>query len=73
VWSTAGVIGMLIGTIRIFVQAAHPSGEKWEINEKISQVLLIGIGIVILIIIGLFPGLTSNLIAPYIADIPVLW
>jgi len=61
------------GTIRTFAQVAFPVGEKWEINEKISQVFLIGIGIVILIIIGLFPGLTSNLIAPYIADIPVLW
>jgi formate hydrogenlyase subunit 3/multisubunit Na+/H+ antiporter MnhD subunit len=72
-WIIAGVIGMLIGTIRIFVQAAQPTGEKWEINEKISQVLIIGFGIVLLIVMGLFPAMTSDLVAPFIAEIPVLW
>lgn len=72
-WITAGVIGMLIGTIRIFVQAAYPTGKKWEINEKISQVLIIGFGIIILIIMGLFPGLTAHAVAPFIAEIPILW
>lgn len=72
-WITAGVIGMLIGTIRIFVQAAHPIGEKWEINEKISEVLIIGFGIVILILIGLFPGINASLVDPFIAGFPVLW
>jgi formate hydrogenlyase subunit 3/multisubunit Na+/H+ antiporter MnhD subunit len=72
-WIIAGVIGMLIGTIRIFVQAAQPTGEKWEINEKISQVLIIGFGIVLLIVMGLYPAMTSDLVAPFIAEIPVLW
>jgi formate hydrogenlyase subunit 3/multisubunit Na+/H+ antiporter MnhD subunit len=72
-WIIAGVIGMLIGTIRIFVQAAQPTSEKWEINEKISQVLIIGFGIVLLIVMGLFPAMTSDLVAPFIAEIPVLW
>jgi formate hydrogenlyase subunit 3/multisubunit Na+/H+ antiporter MnhD subunit len=72
-WIIAGVIGMLIGTIRIFVQAAQPTGEKWEINEKISQVLIIGFGIVLLIVMGLYPAISSDLVAPFIAEIPVLW
>lgn len=72
-WITVGVIGMLIGVIRIFVQAAYPTGEKWEIREKIFQVLIIGFGIVIMVVMGLFPGLTAQAVTPFIVAIPVLW
>ena len=72
-WIIAGLIGGLVGTIRTFAQVAFPVGEKWEINEKISQVIVIGIAVVILMLMGLFPRITTGLISPFIAEIAVLW
>lgn len=72
-WITAGTIGVVIGAIRILVQAAYPVTEKWEINEKISQVLIIGLGVILLILIGLFPGIIEVMISPFTNNIPILW
>jgi len=72
-WIIAGLIGGLVGTIRTFAQVAFSVGEKWEINEKISQVIVIGIAVVILMLMGLFPRITTGLISPFIAEIAVLW
>jgi formate hydrogenlyase subunit 3/multisubunit Na+/H+ antiporter MnhD subunit len=73
IWIFAGLIGFLIGAIRIFVRFAAPGAEKWQINEKISQILIIGFGLVLLFILGLFPRLIEIIISPFLAEIPDLW
>jgi len=50
-----------------------PDREKREINEKISEIVIISIGVLILILIGFYPQLTALMIKPFISDIPVLW
>lgn len=72
-WMIAGVAGVFIGVVRIFVQLAFPGGEKWEINEKITHVLIIAIGIVLLLLLGFWPRITAELISVFSTDIPVLW
>lgn len=73
IWIFAGLVGLLIGAIRIFVRFAAPGVEKWQINEKISQILIIGFGVVFLVILGLFPRIVELLISPFLAEIPDLW
>jgi len=55
------------------VRFAAPGAEKWQINEKISQILIIGFGLVLLFILGLFPRLIEIIISPFLAEIPDLW
>lgn len=73
IWIFAGLVGFLIGAIRIFVRFAAPGVEKWQINEKISQILIIGFGLVFLVILGLFPRSVELIISPFLAEIPDLW
>ena len=72
-WIIAGLIGGLVVFIRIFVQFASPGSEKWEIHEKITQVILISLIVILLIFLGLFPGFNAGVLTPFLAETPVLW
>jgi hypothetical protein len=63
----------LVGVVKLFMTMTTPDREKREINEKISEIVIISIGVLILILIGFYPQLTALMIKPFISDIPVLW
>jgi NADH-quinone oxidoreductase subunit N len=73
IWMFIGSIGMLIGTVRVFVSFAFSDNEKWQINEKIAQVIVISIGTIMLLLLGSFPRVVAYVIAPFITDAPILW
>lgn len=72
-WTAVGLAGFLVATIRVFVFATFPDNEKWQINEKISQIVIICIGIILLVLLGWIPQLTANIFAPFATDLPTLW
>lgn len=72
-WIFGGLTGFLIGSVRIFVRFVSPDAEKWKINEKISQILIIGLGLLILVIMGLFPRVVEIILSPFLTEIPDLW
>jgi len=73
IWIALGLAGFLVGVVKLFMILTAPDKEKREINEKISEILIIGICVAILILYGLYPQLTGLMIKPFYADIPVLW
>ncbi len=73
IWIALGLAGFLVGVVKLFMILTAPDTEKREINEKISEILIIGICVAILILYGLYPQLTGLMIMPFYADIPVLW
>ncbi len=72
IWIMIGMIGFLISAIRVFSSATTPSVEKWEIDESIPEILFLGVGSLILIIIGWFPQIIQVLISGLITNLPVL-
>lgn len=73
IWIAIGLGGFLIGVIRLFIMSTAPDSNKRVINEKISEIVIIVIGVILLILFGLYPQLTAKMILPFSADIPVLW
>ncbi len=73
IWIALGLAGFLVGVVKLFMMLTAPDREKPEINEKISEIVIIGLGVLFLILFGLYPQLTGLMIKPFYADIPVLW
>ncbi len=73
IWIAVGLAAFLVGVVKLFMTMTTPDREKREINEKISEIVIISIGVLILILIGFYPQLTALMIKPFISDIPVLW
>lgn len=71
-WILAGVAGFTIAMLRLLKSIAEPSEGKFEINETISQRLILVIGIVLLGIMGLFPNFPPNLFSGLLMTIPGL-
>jgi len=68
-WYLLGILGMLIGvtrTLAVFVMA--PEHTPWEWQENTAVRILIGIGIVLLFILGLFP----QVIQPFWTNMPAM-
>ncbi len=67
-WIGLGVASLLTGAIRtLAVMVISPEEETWEINGSLLQNILIGMGIFLLLILGLFP----QLIHPILAKLPL--
>ncbi len=72
VWTIAGLTGFIIAVIRLFMAVTFPSSEKWQIHERITQVIIVCIAIIILTIAGLVPQLMESIIKPFTANLPLL-
>jgi len=69
-WVFLGTLGLLIGAIRtlaIFVMAE--AGTGWSLNETRIQAGLLGTGVIVLFILGLFP----QIMRPFLYQLPAIF
>ncbi len=69
-WIFIGLLGLLIGAIRtlaVFVMAEE--NKAWELNESWVQMIMLGLGVIGLFILGIFP----QVLQPFIANLPALF
>ncbi|MEK6753508.1 MAG: proton-conducting transporter membrane subunit [Chloroflexota bacterium] len=69
-WVFIGTLGLLAGAIRslaVFVMADEE--KKWGVNESWVQVTMLGLGVIGLFILGMFP----QILQPFMADLPSLF
>lgn len=69
-WVFAGIIGLLIAAIRtlaVFVMTGEES--NWELNESWVQVTMLGLGVSVLFILGMFPQILN----PLLENLPALF
>ena len=69
-WVFIGLLGLLIGAIRtlaVFVMAEE--NKAWELNESWVQMVMLGLGVIGLFILGIFP----QVLQPFIANLPALF
>ncbi|HMV98168.1 MAG TPA: proton-conducting transporter membrane subunit, partial [Anaerolineales bacterium] len=69
-WVLIGLLGLLMGAMRtlaVFVMAEE--NRTWEINESWVQMGMLGVGVIGLFILGIFP----QTLQPFIANLPALF
>jgi formate hydrogenlyase subunit 3/multisubunit Na+/H+ antiporter MnhD subunit len=69
-WVFLGLLGLLIALIRtlaVFVMAEE--NKAWELNESWVQMTMLGLGVIGLFILGMFP----QVLQPFIIDLPALF
>jgi NADH-quinone oxidoreductase subunit N len=69
-WVFAGLLGLLTAatrTLAVFVMSVE--GKSWEWNETWVQTTMLGVGVIGLFILGMFP----QVLQPFIADLPTLF
>jgi len=69
-WFLIGILGLLTGAIRTTaVLVMAPENTAWESRESRTQRILIGLGVMALFILGLFP----QAVQPWLADLPAMF
>ncbi|MEW6400408.1 MAG: proton-conducting transporter membrane subunit [Chloroflexota bacterium] len=69
-WILIGLLGLLIGSVRtLAVLAMAPEGTEWKRNESWLQTAMLGIGVLGLFLLGLFP----QVLQPFLAGLPVMF
>ena len=69
-WVFLGLLGLLIAVIRtlaVFVMAEE--NKAWELNESWVQITMLGVGVIGLFILGMFP----QVLQPFIVNLPALF
>lgn len=69
-WVFIGMLGLLAAAIRslaVFVMADEE--KRWRVNESWVQVTMLGLGVIGLFILGMFP----QILQPFMADLPSLF
>jgi len=69
-WVFVGLLGLLIAAIRtlaVFVMAEENTA--WKLNESWVQLTMLGLGVIGLFILGMFP----QVLQPFIIDLPALF
>ena len=69
-WVFVGLLGLLIAVIRtlaVFVMAEE--NKAWELNESWTQITMLGVGVIGLFILGMFP----QVLQPFIINLPALF
>ncbi len=54
-WVLVGVAGMFIGGVRVISTMIAGEDREWHFPEKLSHILLLGLGVVFLFFVGLLP------------------
>jgi NADH-quinone oxidoreductase subunit N len=62
-----GLLGALIRTLAVFVMAEE--NKTWELNESWVQMTMLGVGMIGLFILGMFP----QIMQPFIVNLPALF
>jgi NADH-quinone oxidoreductase subunit N len=69
-WVFLGLLGLLIAAVRtlaVFVMAEE--NKTWELNESWVQITMLGVGVIGLFILGMFP----QALQPFIVNLPALF
>ena len=69
-WVFVGLLGLLIAAMRtlaVFVMAEE--NKTWELNESWVQITMLGLGVIGLFILGMFP----QVLQPFIINLPALF
>ena len=69
-WILVGLFGLMTGAIRtlaVFVMA--PEKTPWSLNESWAQSVMLGVGVIVLFAIGLFP----QTMQPFLSSLPALF
>jgi formate hydrogenlyase subunit 3/multisubunit Na+/H+ antiporter MnhD subunit len=63
VWLSLGLLGLMTGAVRTMaVTSMATAAARWEIRESRMQIILIGLGILALLGLGLFPQASQFLL-----------
>lgn len=66
-WLLVGILGLLFGGVRtLAVLVMSPENTAWSLNENWIQVIMLGVGVIGLFILGLFP----QAVHPFLVDLP---
>lgn len=69
-WILMGMLGLLIGAARtLAVLVMAPEETPWKLNESWTQMTMLGIGILGLLLIGLFPQILN----PLLSSLPAMF
>lgn len=69
-WFLVGILGLLTGATRtLAVLVMAPQGTGWEIRERWDAGILIGVGVIGLFILGIFP----QIFRPIMANLPAMF
>jgi formate hydrogenlyase subunit 3/multisubunit Na+/H+ antiporter MnhD subunit len=69
-WTFLGLFGLLVAAIRtldVFVIAEQNTA--WELNESWSQITILGLGVIGLFILGIFP----QVLQPFLVNLPAMF
>ncbi|MBA4384593.1 MAG: hypothetical protein C0410_07635 [Anaerolinea sp.] len=72
VWVLLGLIAFLYSVLRFLLQITKPENEVWQRGESILQILFLSIGLLVLIIFGIFPNFFSGQLVPLFVNLPIL-
>ena len=69
-WFLVGILGLLTGGIRtLAVLVMAPEGVGWELRENWGSGIMIGLGVIGLFILGIFP----QIFRPVLANLPMMF
>jgi len=69
-WLLIGLLGLLVGAIRtLAVLVMAPEGTPWKWNESFAQTIMLGVGVIGLFLMGLFP----QIVQPFLSTLPVMF
>lgn len=69
-WSFLGMLGLLMGAIRtLAVFVTVEENKAWELKESWMQMTMLGLGVIGLFILGMFP----QILLPFLKDLPALF
>jgi NADH:ubiquinone oxidoreductase subunit 2 (subunit N) len=62
IWAIIGSLGLLMGGIRTLISIVSGTDDTgWELNESRMLAIYLSIGVIALLILGIFPNLFFNL------------
>lgn len=69
-WLLIGLLGLMAGAIRtLAVLVMAPEGQAWALNENWMQGAMLGVGVIGLFLLGLFPQITQ----PFLVHLPQIF
>jgi NADH-quinone oxidoreductase subunit N len=69
-WFLVGILGLLTGATRtLAVLVTAPQGASWELQERWGSGILIGVGVLGLFVLGIFP----QIFHPIMANLPAMF
>jgi formate hydrogenlyase subunit 3/multisubunit Na+/H+ antiporter MnhD subunit len=69
-WVLIGILGLLIGAVRtLAIFVIVPENTPWKLNESWTQSIMLGVGVIGLFIVGMFP----QLMQPFLTSLPALF